>query len=404
MRNYLSKEKVNITTAIYAAIAVILTVWASYLFRYFIYLLPICLACILYYWADKMETYFGENMFVTSAIVGSILLLLIGFVVIPNVDVAREGLYISIANFGVIYKGSGYLLKIVICVVLMLAIFFGCLLLLYYFKDKVKDFTNTMSRNSFDEEIDTIISYFNGKKATSSKKTVTKSAIFDNKAFDFLVKNKVIVQKGSKYYLDKKAVDIIGEKTDIKYDIRFIIASAFVIICLCVLTVLTFNKNVVYDYNVVGDYYSFVAPKDYIASSNDSTFVFIPKSDISGQTGAIYITVYALDEPATIDHKNEVESSRAAYSTLDGLNNYTNDTYLNDKSMFVVSNDMQFEDRNEKVMYVYVEKDNLCYKVLRVDATFKDVNSFVEQNANAIVNSIGLNDTADYSITETSAE
>ena len=392
MGSHVSKKGLYISTTIYSLLVLILSIWASYFIHPIIYLVPVGIAFIFYRWAFLHDIAFSENKYINGIIVGSIICLLVAFIAFPIIEIIRNYIYINIVNFGAIYKAKGFALRTVGLAILVLAIYNGLFILFYKSQNDSKSVFDSIDRKVFKENEDTIITYLKGKEATSAITAIPKATIFNDEALKFLVDKRIVIKTtDDKYYLRRTALKDLEYKTDLRFDIIFIVCAIVIYGLVFILIGQTNKANGPVDYTVKTQEYSYVKPAGYVATvgKDENSSILFPKHDITGNSGAIYFSIFNITNPTQISEASELESLKNKYSALPEIQDYKSETSTNGDGNYVISNIMTFADHYETADYIYLTNQaGACEKVILIESRYFDTNSPVAADAKSIVNSV----------------
>mgnify|MGYP003324574450 CR=1 FL=1 len=194
-----------------------------------------------------------------------------------------------------------------------------------------------------------------------------------------------------KYYLRRTALKDLEYKTDLRFDIIFIVCAVVIYGLVFILIGQTNKANGPIDYTVKTQEYSYVKPEGYVATvgEDENSSILFPKHDITGNSGAIYFSIFNITNPTQISEASELESLKSKYSALPEIQDYKSETSTNSDGNYVISNIMTFADHFETADYIYLTNQaGACEKVILIESRYFDANSPVATDAKSIVNSV----------------
>lgn len=394
-------QSLNLVLIIESILTLVFGFWSYIYNQYIICLLPIILLVFFLGWANQSETLFNKNYYKLALILPIVISIIYLIIICPIGDVLRNDLYLSGINIKIVTSSVGYTGRVFRIGLIMIVLYAIALFAIYKTKDKLLSLFGSSSNEATDMNFDDIFNRFIKARASSPKRTIKIDGEFDEKIIKYLSDNNVIIrnEKG-KYYIDKEQMNIIKEKpytenttTNIIEDslIKKVVIGFFAV-CFVVLLIMSFvNKKDDIEYTINGDNYSFVLPEDYLISSDDSSyFTLIPKDDISGDSGYIYISIESNQTIAEINVEDTISSQINIYGSQENLVDYSIYDHTNENGLLVITNNLSFENYYDDIDYIYVKKDDIYTDIITVEFTYPSEDSKIAIDAKELVDTISV--------------
>lgn len=394
-------QSLNLVLIIESILTLVFGFWSYIYNQYIICLLPIILLVFFLGWANQSETLFNKNYYKLALVLPIVISIVYLIIICPIGDVLRNDLYLSGINIKIVTSSVGYTGRVFRIGLIMIVLYAIALFAIYKTKDTLLSLFGSSNNETIDMNFDDIFNRFIKARASSPKRTIKIDGEFDEKIIKYLSDNNVIIrnEKG-KYYIDKEQMNIIKEKPYTENATTIIIEDGlikkvvigFFAVCFVVLLIVSFvNKKDDLEYTINGDNYSFVLPKDYLISSDDSSyFTLIPKDDISGDSGYIYISIESNQTIAEINVEDTISSQINIYGSQENLVDYSIYDHTNENGLLVITNNLSFENYYDDIDYIYVKKDDIYTDIITVEFTYPSEDSKIAIDARELVDTISV--------------
>lgn len=390
--NKINKNKINIKWAFYLFICLSISLWIYLLNNKLLFILPIFISILLYKWCDYSYFYLNENNVVKSFIISIIILCFTVFLFVPASDVIRNGLTLSFINFRIMFHASVTDGSLVSNSLIIFGLFFLFTFIFLIFNKVFSKYISYFSYNSFSKDVCDVISYFKDKKATSVNKCIEYDNALNKHAFSFLLKQGLIKENDKKYFLSFKKNDNIDDLILNRFNKNSKKVSSFIVICIIFLLVASLSSFEPVNNTIIGSDYSFSIPTNYLITAGDSSnsFSLSPRSDISGNSGIIYLDIIPTDN-ASYDNEVYIEYCKSQYEKTEGSTSYTYTSYSNQNDCFVVENELTFVDHYLTIFSVFVtDRDNNSLELITIQCNRPNSDLKLYDDAKKIVDSISF--------------